>query len=85
MKANQTFRTQEEAVSPVIGVILMVAITVVLAAVVFVLVSNLSDTDSAAPTMGMSKSESNDRINIISADNSIDWVKPDNPPRIESG
>ncbi len=44
MKANQAFRNADEAVSPVIGVILMVAITVVLAAVVFVLVSNLSKT-----------------------------------------
>ncbi|HUR25979.1 MAG TPA: archaellin/type IV pilin N-terminal domain-containing protein, partial [Candidatus Thermoplasmatota archaeon] len=40
-KANQAFKQNDEAVSPVIGVILMVAITVVLAAVVFVLVSNL--------------------------------------------
>lgn len=43
MKANQAFKANDEAVSPVIGVILMVAITVVLAAVVFVLVSNLSE------------------------------------------
>jgi flagellin-like protein len=41
-KANQKFAQADDAVSPVIGVILMVAITVVLAAVVFVLVSNLS-------------------------------------------
>ena len=43
-KANRNFVQADEAVSPVIGVILMVAITVVLAAVVFVLVSNLSKT-----------------------------------------
>ncbi|HET6399611.1 MAG TPA: type IV pilin N-terminal domain-containing protein [Candidatus Thermoplasmatota archaeon] len=42
MKANQAFRKADEAVSPVIGVILMVAITVVLAAVVFVLVTRLA-------------------------------------------
>jgi flagellin-like protein len=42
MKANQAFRANEEGVSPVIGVILMVAITVVLAAVVFVLVTRLA-------------------------------------------
>jgi flagellin-like protein len=42
MKANQAFRKTDEAVSPVIGVILMVAITVVLAAVVFVLVTRLA-------------------------------------------
>ena len=34
MKANQKFSKDEEAVSPVIGVILMVAITVILAAVI---------------------------------------------------
>jgi flagellin-like protein len=48
MKANQAFVNNEEAVSPVIGVILMVAITVVLAAVVFVLVSDLGG-DSGVP------------------------------------
>jgi flagellin-like protein len=47
-KANQKFVQADEAVSPVIGVILMVAITVVLAAVVFVLVSNLSKTSDKA-------------------------------------
>lgn len=39
MKANQKFRGSEEAVSPVIAVILMVAITVVLSATVYVWVS----------------------------------------------
>lgn len=46
MKTN-LFRKNDDAVSPVIGVILMVAITVVLAAVVFVLVSD-SGSDAAA-------------------------------------
>jgi flagellin-like protein len=39
MKANRKFRNDDEAVSPVIAVILMVAITVVLAATVYVWVS----------------------------------------------
>lgn len=73
MKANQKFVETEEAVSPVIGVILMVAITVVLAAVVFVLVSNLSEGGDQAPTMGFSKDESADRLNLISADAGLDW------------
>lgn len=47
MKANQKFANADEAVSPVIGVILMVAITVVLAAVVFVLVNNLTGEQDA--------------------------------------
>ncbi len=56
----------EEAVSPVIGVILMVAITVVLGAVVWVLVSQFSeqDNDSGTSMIGQ-RSESTDRWEII--------------------
>ncbi|HUR62116.1 MAG TPA: type IV pilin [Candidatus Thermoplasmatota archaeon] len=58
MKANQAFKANDEAVSPVIGVILMVAITVVLAAVVFVLVSNLSKgANTASPQVAFTKDE----------------------------
>lgn len=39
MKANRKFRSEDDAVSPVIAVILMVAITVVLSATVYVWVS----------------------------------------------
>lgn len=54
MKANQKFIMQEEAVSPVIAVILMVAITVVLAATVFVLVNDLGkNVGSTGPSLGM--------------------------------
>jgi flagellin-like protein len=56
-KANQAFKQNDEAVSPVIGVILMVAITVVLAAVVFVLVSNLGKGTDAKPQVGFTKDE----------------------------
>lgn len=65
MKANQTFKEADEAVSPVIGVILMVAITVVLAAVVFVLVNDLGSSDEAAPTMGFNKSGGN--VTVVKA------------------
>ena len=41
MKANRKFRGEEEAVSAVIGVILMVAITVAIAATVYVYVSGM--------------------------------------------
>ncbi len=54
MKANQQFKMEDDAVSPVIGVILMVAITVVLAAVVFVLVSDLGG-DSGVPNFPNAK------------------------------
>lgn len=47
MKANQ-FVKNENAVSPVIGVILMVAITVILSTIVFVLVSRLSNSNTQA-------------------------------------
>lgn len=44
------FSRNEEAVSPVIGVILMVAITVILAAVIAAFVFGLGGSQSAAPT-----------------------------------
>ena len=48
MKANQIFQKDERAVSPVIGVILMVAITVVLAAVIAAYVFNMTGTVSSS-------------------------------------
>ncbi len=53
MKANKKFIEEDEAVSAVIGVILMVAITVAIAATVYVYVSGLasspgSDTENAS-------------------------------------
>jgi flagellin-like protein len=69
MKANQAFKANDEAVSPVIGVILMVAITVVLAAVVFVLVSNLSkNSNQSAPNISFSQDKSAKTLTVISAD-----------------
>lgn len=43
LKANQIFQKDERAVSPVIGVILMVAITVILAAVIAAYVFNMAE------------------------------------------
>ncbi len=72
-KFRKRFAKAEDAVSPVIGVILMVAITVVLAAVVFVLVSDLGS-DSAAPAaVKFQKDEGTDRIKVISAESTADW------------
>ena len=73
MKANQAFRANDEAVSPVIGVILMVAITVVLAAVVFVLVSNLGKGNQSAPTFALQRDDATDRLSVTSADSDADW------------
>jgi flagellin-like protein len=72
-KANQ-FAKNEEAVSPVIGVILMVAITVVLAAVVFVLVSNLSkNSNTAAPNITFNQDNAGHTLTIVSADAAANW------------
>jgi len=54
MKANKKFVEEEEAVSAVIGVILMVAITVAIAATVYVYVSGmLGSGPSASMTVSM--------------------------------
>lgn len=66
-KANQKFVQADEAVSPVIGVILMVAITVVLAAVVFVLVSNLGEGSEAAPDMGFTADDTAATATVVRA------------------
>ncbi|MFA5942925.1 MAG: type IV pilin N-terminal domain-containing protein [Candidatus Thermoplasmatota archaeon] len=71
-KANQTFKQNDEAVSPVIGVILMVAITVVLAAVVFVLVSNLGESGEKAPNFSVSKDSAAGSLTIVSAEDA-EW------------
>ena len=73
-KANQKFVQADEAVSPVIGVILMVAITVVLAAVVFVLVSNLSKgTGDTTPAVSFQQNDGTDRLEVTSAASNADW------------
>jgi archaeal type IV pilus assembly protein PilA len=55
MKANKKFSIDEEAVSPVIGVILMVAITVILAAVIAAFVFNMGGSlNQAPPTVSIS-------------------------------
>lgn len=67
MKANQAYKADEEAVSPVVGVILMVAITVVLAAVVFVLVNNLGKGSEKAPDMGFQVDNTARTIKVVKA------------------
>lgn len=65
-------RMNDEAVSPVIGVILMVAITVVLAAVVFVLVTNLSNTNELPPDITW-RYDTDGTLQVISADTGTNW------------
>jgi archaeal type IV pilus assembly protein PilA len=63
----------QDAVSPVIGVILMVAITVVLAAVVFVLVSHLGSGVEMPPAVGMQTSDEGQSFLVVQADSGLDW------------
>jgi flagellin-like protein len=77
MKANQKFVRNDEAVSPVIGVILMVAITVVLAAVVFVLVTRLSGSGSqSTPVIGATadNTSAGRSVTITSAPPNLVWA-----------
>src|SRR5688500_3796114 len=76
MKANRKFGQADDAVSPVIAVILMVAITVVLAATVFVLVSDIGgNTGSAAPQISWNPDEGNDRLSVNTASQNADWFR----------
>ena len=70
--------TDDDAVSPVIGVILMVAITVILAAVIAAFVLDLGDTEDPAPDL-VFDAEQNDtdngnelEITIVSGDSDAD-------------
>ncbi|HUR63206.1 MAG TPA: type IV pilin N-terminal domain-containing protein [Candidatus Thermoplasmatota archaeon] len=66
----------EDAVSPVIGVILMVAITAVIAAVVFVVTTGLSSKNAqSAPTPVMQVDDINDRLTVVSATIGADWTR----------
>ena len=71
MKANRKFVDGEEAVSAVIGVILMVAITVAIAATVYVYVSGMMGTESEiTPVVTFSQTDRSDvnTLTVISAD-----------------
>jgi flagellin-like protein len=68
MKKNWAIRKDAEAVSPVIATILMVAITVVLAAVLYVMVLGFGSTSTTTPTATYSKATitNGQQINIVS-------------------
>ena len=76
MKKNWAIRKDAEAVSPVIATILMVAITVVLAAVLYVMVLGFGSTDTTTPTATYSKTSITNgyTVNIVSITNTeIAW------------
>jgi flagellin-like protein len=65
MKANRKFVEEKEAVSAVIGVILMVAITVAIAATVYYYVTTLAPTEGgSSPALSWSSDAANNRIII---------------------
>jgi len=75
MKSNRKFKQEDEAVSAVIGVILMVAITVAIAATVYVYVSGMIGTSpETTPSMQFVKDSTNTRLTVASADpGNLDW------------
>ena len=77
MKANRKFKDGEEAVSAVIGVILMVAITVAIAATVYVYVSGMIGGESeVTPVITFSRTDqaTTNTLTVISADpGDLDW------------
>lgn len=76
MKANRKFRNEDDAVSPVIAVILMVAITVVLAATVYVWVSGFgSQSSQPASALALTKTHSGNVLiyTVSSASSGLRW------------
>jgi len=74
MKANRKFVEGDEGVSAVIGVILMVAITVAIAATVYVYVSGMmGGAAEKAPTITFTKDESLNTLTVVQADPGISW------------
>jgi flagellin-like protein len=79
MKANRAFRSRDDAVSPVIAVILMVAITVVLAATVYVWVSGFgSQSGTPAKTIALTStgaiSNGDKTYSVASATPGMRWL-----------
>ena len=77
MKLKQLF-ADDDAVSPVIGVILMVAITVILAAVIASFVLGLGDQNNPAPTTDFSFDYDNSTDNVTISHNEGDELNTDN-------
>jgi flagellin-like protein len=71
MKANRKFK-EEEAVSAVIGVILMVAITVAIAATVYVYVSGMIGTGQTA-TPNVQLTTGSKKLTVAKADTGLLW------------
>lgn len=70
-RQEENMKQDENAVSPVIGVILMVAITVVLATIVFVLVNQLANPSDTPPQIAFEKES--DYLRVIQAPVDLVW------------
>jgi flagellin-like protein len=75
MKANRKFKEADErAVSAVIGVILMVAITVAIAATVYVYVSGMiGGTKNQTPNVACTTDSTANKVTVATADANIKW------------
>ncbi|HUU07536.1 MAG TPA: type IV pilin N-terminal domain-containing protein, partial [Thermoplasmata archaeon] len=72
MKKIWAIRKDAEGVSPVIATILMVAITVVLAAVLYVMVLGFGGTSTQTPTSSLTKSTVSSGVKLTFAPVSVD-------------
>ena len=78
MKPHNLFNTDDRAVSPVIGVILMVAITVILAAVIGTFVLGLGDSlGDSQPTAQLSVDVDEDSTNVTISHDGGDGIDLD--------
>lgn len=67
-----TFPPDREAVSPVMGTVLMVAITVVLAGGLFVVVRTIGQGAGSAPELAFNRDEANDYLCMLRVDPVVD-------------
>lgn len=76
LAGRHTFSLGDSGVSPVVAVILMVAITVVLAATVFVMASDIGrQSSNTAPTISFKIEENLDRLVVVTAGPKADWAR----------
>ena len=73
MKANRKFIMDDDAVSPVIAVILLVAITVVLAASIWFIVNGMTGTQEKTPNVVCTVDNANDKLIVSSAERGVAW------------
>jgi FlaG/FlaF family flagellin (archaellin) len=67
----------EWAVSPVIGVILLIAIVVAIAAVAFTYFGGVITVDKETPIIVFEQNDTEDTLTVLNADHFLDWDKVD--------